>query len=110
MADLNIAVIVKLEPDFSEGNVSYNADGTLNRAETKSILGPHSAVASSAAFYATASGATARALTGCIAAASSKITSRFINGPANPARVVEPRSNGSLSGNAAHIFARAAKG
>src|ERR687896_2019332 len=49
---LNVAVIVKLEPDFSEGNVSYNADGTLNRAETKSILGPHSAVASSAAFYA----------------------------------------------------------
>jgi electron transfer flavoprotein beta subunit len=49
--DLNIAVIVKLEPDFSEGNVSYNADGTLNRAETKSILGPHSAIASNAAFY-----------------------------------------------------------
>jgi electron transfer flavoprotein beta subunit len=49
---LNVAVIVKLEPDFSEGNVSYNADGTLNRAETKSILGPHSAIASSAAFYA----------------------------------------------------------
>ena len=45
---LNTAVIVKLEPDFSEGNVSYNADGTLNRAETKSILGPHSAVASNA--------------------------------------------------------------
>ncbi len=52
LANLNVAVIVKLEPDFSEGNVSYNADGTLNRAETKSILGPHSAVASSAAFYA----------------------------------------------------------
>ncbi len=52
MANLNVAVIVKLEPDFSEGNVSYNADGTLNRAETKSILGPHSAIASSAAFYA----------------------------------------------------------
>jgi electron transfer flavoprotein beta subunit len=50
--NLNIAVIVKLEPDFSEGNVSYNADGTLNRAETKSILGPHSAIASNAAFYA----------------------------------------------------------
>ena len=49
---LNAAVIVKLEPDFSEGNVSYNADGTLNRAETRSILGPHSAIASSAAFYA----------------------------------------------------------
>ena len=49
---LNVAVIVKLEPDFSEGNVSYNADGTLNRAETKSILGPHSAIASRAAFYA----------------------------------------------------------
>ena len=45
---LNVAVIVKLEPDFSEGNVSYNADGTLNRAETKSILGPHSAIASRA--------------------------------------------------------------
>lgn len=52
MANLNVAVIVKLEPDFSEGNVSYNSDGTLNRAETKSILGPHSAVASNAAFYA----------------------------------------------------------
>ena len=52
MAELNVAVIIKLEPDFSEGNVSYNADGTLNRAETKSILGPHSAVASNAAFYA----------------------------------------------------------
>ena len=49
---LNVAVIVKLEPDFTEGNVSYNSDGTLNRAETKSILGPHSAVASNAAFYA----------------------------------------------------------
>ncbi len=49
--ELNAAVIVKLEPDFSEGNVSYNADGTLNRAETKNILGPHSAVASSAALY-----------------------------------------------------------
>ena len=48
---LNIAVIVKLEPDFSEGNVTYNADGTLNRAETKNILGPHSAIAASAAFY-----------------------------------------------------------
>ncbi|HKX82436.1 MAG TPA: electron transfer flavoprotein subunit beta [Nitrososphaera sp.] len=52
MSTLRIAVIVKLEPDFSEGNVSYNADGTLNRAETKSILGPHSAIAARAAFYA----------------------------------------------------------
>jgi electron transfer flavoprotein beta subunit len=41
-----------MEPDFSEGNVSYNSDGTLNRAETKNILGPHSAIASKAAFYA----------------------------------------------------------
>jgi electron transfer flavoprotein beta subunit len=49
---LNVTVIVKLEPDFSEGSVSYNSDGTLNRAETKSILGPHSAIASAAAFYA----------------------------------------------------------
>ena len=49
---LNIAVIIKLEPDFSEGNVSYNPDGTLNRAETKSTLGPHSAIAAQAAFYA----------------------------------------------------------
>src|SRR6476661_10869562 len=48
---LNAAVIIKLEPDFSEGNVSYNPDGTLNRAETKSILGPHSAIACNAAFY-----------------------------------------------------------
>ena len=45
MDPLNIAIIVKLEPDFSEGNVSYNPDGTLNRGETKSILGPHSAIA-----------------------------------------------------------------
>jgi electron transfer flavoprotein beta subunit len=49
---LNLTVIVKLEPDFSEGSVSYNSDGTLNRAETRSILGPHSAIASAAAFYA----------------------------------------------------------
>lgn len=48
---LNIAVVVKLEPDFSEGSVSYNPDGTLNRAETKSRLGAHSAIASLAAFY-----------------------------------------------------------
>jgi electron transfer flavoprotein beta subunit len=51
MSSINIAVIVKLEPDFSEGNVSYNPDGTLNRAETKNILGPHSAIATNAAFY-----------------------------------------------------------
>lgn len=48
---LNVAVIIKLEPDFSEGNVSYNPDGTLNRAETKNTLGPHSAIAAQAAFY-----------------------------------------------------------
>ena len=52
MDSINVAVIVKLEPDFSEGNVSYNPDGTLNRAETKNILGPHSAIAVNAAFYA----------------------------------------------------------
>jgi electron transfer flavoprotein beta subunit len=51
MNSLGVAVIVKLEPDFSEGNVSYNSDGTLNRAETKNILGPHSAIACKAAFY-----------------------------------------------------------
>ena len=49
---LNVAVIIKLEPDFSEGSVSYNPDGTLNRAETKNTLGPHSAVGCMAAFYA----------------------------------------------------------
>ena len=49
---LNVGVIIKLEPDFSEGNVSYNPDGTLNRAETKNTLGPHSAIAAEAAFYA----------------------------------------------------------
>jgi electron transfer flavoprotein beta subunit len=49
---LNVGVIIKLEPDFSEGNVSYNPDGTLNRAETKNTLGPHSAIAAQAAFYA----------------------------------------------------------
>lgn len=52
MDPLNIAVMIKLEPDFSEGNVSYNPDGTLNRAETKNTLGPHSAIAAEAAFYA----------------------------------------------------------
>ncbi|MDE1763560.1 MAG: electron transfer flavoprotein subunit beta/FixA family protein [Thaumarchaeota archaeon] len=52
MDPVNVAVIVKMEPDFSEGNVSYNPDGTLNRAETKNILGPHSAIAVNAAFYA----------------------------------------------------------
>ena len=51
MEQLNIAVIIKLEPDFSEGNVSYNPDGTLNRAETKNTLGPHSAIAAHAAFF-----------------------------------------------------------
>ena len=48
---INVAVMIKLEPDLSEGNVSYNSDGTLNRSQTKSILGAHSAVASRAAFY-----------------------------------------------------------
>lgn len=48
---INIAVMVKLEPDLSEGNVSYNPDGTLNRSQTRSILGAHSAIASGAAFY-----------------------------------------------------------
>ena len=52
MESLNIAVIIKLEPDFSEGNVSYNPNGTLNRNETKNTLGPHSAIAAEAAFYA----------------------------------------------------------
>lgn len=48
---ISVAVMVKLEPDLSEGNVSYNPDGTLNRSQTKSILGAHSAIASRAAFY-----------------------------------------------------------
>lgn len=52
MSELNVAVIIKLEPDFSEGSVSYNPDGTLNRAETKNTLGPHSTIAAHAAFYA----------------------------------------------------------
>ncbi|MDH3657338.1 MAG: hypothetical protein OEM77_04290 [Nitrosopumilus sp.] len=52
MSDLNVAVLIKLEPDFSEGNVSYNPNGTLNRAETKNTLGPHSAIAAQAAFFA----------------------------------------------------------
>ncbi|GIU72846.1 MAG: electron transfer flavoprotein subunit beta [Candidatus Nitrosocaldaceae archaeon] len=52
MSRLNVAVMVKLEPDLSEGNVSYNPDGTLNRSKTKNILGPHSAIACKAAFYA----------------------------------------------------------
>ena len=41
-----------MEPDFSEGNVSYKPDGTLNRNETKNTLGPHSGIAAKAAFYA----------------------------------------------------------
>jgi len=45
MNALNLGVIIKLEPDFSEGSVSYNSDGTLNRAETKNTLGPHSGIA-----------------------------------------------------------------
>ena len=52
MESLSVAVLIKLEPDFSEGNVSYNPDGTLNRAETKNTLGPHSAIAAHAAFFA----------------------------------------------------------
>ena len=52
MDPLNIAVMIKLEPDFSEGNVSYNPDVTLTRAETKNTLGPHSAIAAKTAFYA----------------------------------------------------------
>jgi len=52
MESLNVSIIIKLEPDFSEGNVSYNPDGTLNRADTKNTLGPHSAIAADAAFYA----------------------------------------------------------
>ena len=52
MKRLNVAVTVKLEPDLSEGNVSYNPDGTLNRSKTKNILGPHSAIACNAALYA----------------------------------------------------------
>lgn len=52
MTPLNLAVVVKLEPDFSEGSISYNPDGTLNRNETKSTLGPHSKIAAQAAFYA----------------------------------------------------------
>lgn len=49
---INVVVMVKLEPDLSEGNVSYNPDGTLNRSQTKNILGPHSAIACRAAMYA----------------------------------------------------------
>ena len=52
MTLLNIAVVVKLEPDFSEGSISYNPDGTLNRSQTKNTLGPHSKIAAQAAFYA----------------------------------------------------------
>lgn len=48
---INVAVMIKLEPDLSEGNVSYNPDGTLNRSQTRSILGAHSAIASRAALY-----------------------------------------------------------
>ncbi len=48
---INVAVMIKLEPDLSEGNVSYNADGTLNRSQTRSILGAHSTIACRAAFY-----------------------------------------------------------
>jgi Electron transfer flavoprotein, beta subunit len=49
---LSVAVLVKLEPDLSEGSVTYNPDGTLNRSLTKNILGPHSAIACRAARYA----------------------------------------------------------
>lgn len=52
MTELNLAVVVKLEPDLSEGSISYNSDGTLNRNKTKNTLGPHSKIAAEAAFYA----------------------------------------------------------
>jgi len=52
VSELNLAVVVKLEPDLSEGNISYNADGTLDRQKTKNTLGPHSKIAAQAAFYA----------------------------------------------------------
>lgn len=52
MAPLNLAVVVKLEPDFSAGSISYNPDGTLDRTNTKNTLGPHSKIAAHAAFYA----------------------------------------------------------
>ena len=52
MGSLNVAVVVKFEPDLTEGNISYNADGTLNRNQTKNTLGPHSKIAAQAAFYA----------------------------------------------------------
>jgi electron transfer flavoprotein beta subunit len=52
VAELNLAVVVKLEPDLSEGSISYNSDGTLNRNKTKNTLGPHSKIAAQAAFYA----------------------------------------------------------
>jgi len=52
MALLNLAVVVKLEPDLSAGSISYNPDGTLNRSKTKNTLGPHSKIAAQAAFYA----------------------------------------------------------
>ena len=51
MQQLNIAVVVKLEPDFSAGSISYNPDGTLDRSNTKNTLGPHSKIAAQAAFY-----------------------------------------------------------
>lgn len=51
MNELKVVVMVKLEPDLSSGNVSYNPDGTLNRTKTKNILGPHSAIACKAALY-----------------------------------------------------------
>lgn len=52
MTLLNLAVVVKLEPDLSAGSISYNSDGTLNRSKTKNTLGPHSKIAAQAAFYA----------------------------------------------------------
>ena len=52
ITQLNLAVVVKLEPDLSAGSISYNADGTLNRTKTKNTLGPHSKIATQAAFYA----------------------------------------------------------
>ena len=52
MVPLNLAVVVKLEPDLSAGSISYNSDGTLNRSKTKNTLGPHSKIAAQAAFYA----------------------------------------------------------
>ena len=49
MSDLNMVVLVKGVPDFSEGNVQFKEDNTLNRGATPTVLNPNDHLALEAA-------------------------------------------------------------